>query len=86
MVRADDKRTGFVELETLANRGTTTSSAGRKLHDLVWQFGLRYASVDHLTEYLAEQVWNRHADSIGRSSKVAHPFLIERIEWESIQA
>ena len=57
-----------------------------KLHDLVRQFSLRYASVEYLTEYLADQVRNRHADSIGRSSKALHPFLIERVEWESIQA
>jgi hypothetical protein len=72
--------------EALADWGRTTGPARRKLHDLVRQFRLRYASVEYLSEYLADQVRNRHADSIGRSSKAAHPFLIERIEWESIQA
>ena len=58
----------------------------RKLHDFVRQFGLRYASVDYLTEYLVNQVRNRHAHSIRRLSEAAHPFLVERIKRESIQA
>ena len=66
--------------EALANLGRTTGPAGRKLHDLVWQFSLRYANVDYLTDYLADQVRNRHANSIGRSSKAVHLLLIERIE------
>ena len=58
----------------------------RKLHDFVRQFGLRYQGDDHLTEYLVNQVRNRHAHSIRRLSEAAHPFLVERIKRESIQA
>jgi hypothetical protein len=59
------------------------SSVSRKLDDFVGQFGLGQPDLDHLTDNLADQVWNRHACSIGRPSKTAHPFLVERIEWES---
>jgi hypothetical protein len=34
----------------------TRAYGRRKLHDLVRQFGFRYPSVDHLTEYLSNQV------------------------------
>ena len=62
---------------------STRAYGRRKLNDLVRQFGLRYPNVDHLTEYLADQVRNRHAHSIRRSSEAAHPFLVERIKRES---
>ena len=55
----------------------------RKRDDFVRQFGLGQPDLDHLIDYLADQVWNRHARSIRRPSKTAHPFLVERIEWES---
>jgi hypothetical protein len=62
---------------------STRAYGRRKLDDLVRQFGLRYPSVDDLTEYLADQVGNRHARSIGRPSKTAHPLLVERVDRES---
>jgi hypothetical protein len=55
-----------------------------KLHYLVRQFGLGYPSADRLIDCLADKVRNRHARSIGYFSQLSHPFLIERIERESI--
>ena len=62
------------------------SARRRKLDDFVRQFGLGQPDLDRVTDYLADQVWNRHARSIGRPWKTAHPFLVERIDWESIYA
>jgi len=59
------------------------SSRRRKLDDFARQFGLGQPGLDHVTDYLADQIWYRHARSIGCPSKTAHPFLVERIEWES---
>jgi hypothetical protein len=60
-----------------------SSSGRRKLDDFIRQFGLGQPDLDHVTDYLADQVWNRHARLIGRPSKTAHPFLVERIDWKS---
>jgi hypothetical protein len=73
------------EIESSALRSKYPAATG-KLHDLVRQFGLRHPSVDHLSDYLADQVRNRDARSFGRLSKTAHPFLIERIDRITGQA
>ena len=69
------------ESDALAKIHMKPSSSRRKLDDFLRQFGLGQPDLDRLTDYLADQVWNRHARSIGRPSKTAHPFLVERIEW-----
>jgi hypothetical protein len=57
-----------------------------ELQDLIRQFRLGQPSCDYLIGRVIDKVLNRHPRSIGRSSKAAHLFLIERIEWKSSEA
>jgi hypothetical protein len=58
----------------------------RKPHDLIWQFRLGQPGYDYLIDRFIDKVLNRHPRPIGRSSKAAHLFLIERIERKSREA